>query len=44
MDLLILQDKYGNCKDVPVFRLNVAGPVLLMFCLSKNNLPGILLC
>ena len=41
-DLLILQDKYGNCKGVQIFRLNVVGHVLLMFCLGKNNLPCIL--
>ena len=30
IDLLILQDKYGNCncKSVPIFRLNEVGHVL----------------
>ena len=42
IDLLILQDKYGNYKGVPIFRLNVVGHVFHMFCLGKNNLPCIL--
>ena len=38
MDLLIFQDKYGKCKGVHVFRLNMSGTFLPSLCLDTNQL------